>query len=331
MKKLTWSLIAIIGIILVAWNIPYQVRSASQAETNSHESVEQETSPQKGEERPGSAVHEGEGLPTVDTGKELDPDKSPSRGPDRGSAKEDSEIDPDPDQEPDQDPNKDPNQDPNQDPATEDHSKTIYLTFDDGPSTATDSILDTLKQYHVKATFFMLEPHMKKYPDLVKRIVEEGHAVGMHGVTHDKNKFYRSAKTALAEMTQGQATLKELTGVESKLIRTPYGSVPYLLDSYRTVLDEQGFKLWDWNVDSDDWALSSQKYVSVTIKQIEKLAKGGVTPIVLMHDKVETAKYLSQLLDYLSQQHYAPQKLDEKLEPYHFSCHDRCKPLKAAS
>jgi len=309
MKKLTWSLIAIIAIFLVAWNVPYHVRSASESVSNNNGSLEQGTLPQKGRENPRAVVDEGEPLPPVNIGEgtNADPSKDPSK-----------------------DTNKDPVKEEDKDPNNTDDSKTIYLTFDDGPSSATSTILDTLKQYDVKATFFMLEPQMKQHPELVKRIVEEGHAVGMHGVSHDKNKFYRSAQTALAEMLQGQATLKDLTGVESKLIRTPYGSVPYLLDSYRTVLDEQGFKLWDWNVDSDDWALSSHKYVSNTIKQIERLNKDDVTPIVLMHDKVETAKYLPELLDYLSQHQYSSQKMNEKLTPYHFSCHDRCKPLKAS-
>ncbi|RXZ81646.1 polysaccharide deacetylase [Paenibacillaceae bacterium] len=206
--------------------------------------------------------------------------------------------------------------------------KLIYLTFDDGPSSATSDILDTLKQYDVKATFFMLEPNMKKYPELVKRIVNEGHAVGMHGVTHDKNKFYRNEQTALDEMNQGQETLEKLTGIKSVLIRTPYGSVPYLLDSYRTILDEQGYKLWDWNVDSSDWSLSSEQLISTTKKQINNLEKADVTPIVLMHDKTETAKSLATLLDFLAEKEFQSKELDALIKPYNFNCYDRCKPLK---
>ncbi|MBJ6360103.1 polysaccharide deacetylase family protein [Paenibacillus sp. GCM10012307] len=115
--------------------------------------------------------------------------------------------------------------------------KWIYLTFDDGPSSVSDKILDILDQYKVKATFFMLEPHMRTYPEILKRMVKEGHGVGIHGVTHDKHKFYHSEQTAFDEMIKGQATLESITGIKTELIRSPYGSIPYLLDSYRQVLD----------------------------------------------------------------------------------------------
>ncbi|BBI34063.1 polysaccharide deacetylase family protein [Cohnella abietis] len=202
--------------------------------------------------------------------------------------------------------------------------KTIYLTFDDGPSSATNDILDTLKHYHAKATFFMLEPHMKQFPDIVKRIVEEGHSVGLHGVTHNKKLFYKSEQSALDEMNKGQEALEKLTGIKSTLIRTPYGSVPYLLESYRKELDNEGFKLWDWNVDSSDWSLGSKAYINVTIKQIEKLHKGNVTPIVLMHDKNETAKHLSTLLEHLTKNGFLFKKIEEYNKPYSFNCYDRC-------
>ncbi|WP_096186940.1 polysaccharide deacetylase family protein [Evansella halocellulosilytica] len=63
------------------------------------------------------------------------------------------------------------------------------------------------------------------------------------------------------------------------MIRTPYGSIPYLTNSFREVLGNNGFKLWDWNIDSDDWNLSDGEYVKNVISQIEKLDKVGETPI----------------------------------------------------
>ncbi|WP_231637498.1 polysaccharide deacetylase family protein [Paenibacillus sp. FJAT-27812] len=203
--------------------------------------------------------------------------------------------------------------------------KTIYLTFDDGPSSATPDILDTLKLFDAKATFFMLEPKMKESPDLVKRIVDEGHAVALHGVTHNKHRFYLSEQTALDEMDQAQHTLKEITGITSDLIRTPYGSIPYLTDSYRKVLDDNGYKLWDWNVDSSDWSSSNAEFIESTISQINRLEKGDVTPIVLMHDVSETASHLINLLTYLQKEGFVTKTLDSSLEPYNFNCYDRCK------
>ncbi|WP_062047192.1 polysaccharide deacetylase family protein [Bacillus sp. JCM 19034] len=206
----------------------------------------------------------------------------------------------------------------------EDLRKPVYLTFDDGPSPATSAILDTLQEYDAKATFFMLEPAMRTYPDLVLRTVKDGHAVALHGVTHVTEKFYHSEQSALEEMTTAQETLENITGIQSHLIRTPYGSIPYFTDSFRDVLAESGFKLWDWNVDSIDWILSKDEFVQNVIAQIEKVDEAGNTPIILLHDRSETAEYLSNLLIYLLQNNYRTEIIDEDAEPYSFNCYDRC-------
>ncbi|OBZ18518.1 hypothetical protein A8L34_02765 [Bacillus sp. FJAT-27264] len=206
--------------------------------------------------------------------------------------------------------------------------KMIYLTFDDGPTIATKDILDTLQNYDAKATFFMLEPKMKESPSMVKRIVTEGHSAGLHGVTHDKYKFYQSPQTSINEMTKAQETLEDLTGVHSTIIRTPYGSVPYLTDSFRTALDKQGFTLWDWNVDSSDW--SNGQYLSTTIHQIQKQVSAGIIPIVLMHDKPETAKHLPALLKFLSQNGFMTKTIGSDTQPYSFNCYNRCHPVNPA-
>ncbi|WP_188455500.1 polysaccharide deacetylase family protein [Virgibacillus oceani] len=204
------------------------------------------------------------------------------------------------------------------------NEKTVYLTFDDGPTAATTDILNTLNQFNAKATFFMLEPSMTELPEVVDKIVKEGHAVGLHGVTHNQNKFYKSEQSALEEMNAAQQTLQSITGIKSSLIRTPYGSVPYLTESYREVLAGNGFKLWDWNVDSSDWSLSSDEYVGTVIKQIEDLVNAGVAPIILMHDKANTANHLSMLLTYLSEHGFHTKKIEENLQPYNFNCYQRC-------
>src|SRR5699024_8436171 len=103
--------------------------------------------------------------------------------------------------------------------------------FDDGPSRATDQIIDVLEHHGVKATFFMLEPAMKEHAESVKRLADHGHAVGLHGMTHDQNLFYQSEQSALDEMLTSQKTLKEITGVNSSLVRTPYGSIPFMTES----------------------------------------------------------------------------------------------------
>ncbi|MCM3033091.1 polysaccharide deacetylase family protein [Niallia sp. MER 6] len=210
------------------------------------------------------------------------------------------------------------------------NEKVVYLTFDDGPTSSTFEILDTLDKYNVKATFFMLEPAMKTYPKAVSRTVKDGHGVGLHGVTHDVNKFYQSAESALNEMQVAQKTLQDISGVKTNLIRTPYGSIPYLTNSFRDVLKENKFVIWDWNVDSSDWSVSNKKYVQNIIEQLKQLDPSKHSPIILMHDRSGTASELPTLLNYLKDNNYQAEIIDEKLEPYSFECHDRCYPITQA-
>lgn len=206
------------------------------------------------------------------------------------------------------------------------NEKTVYLTFDDGPTASTLEILDILDKYKVKATFFMLEPGMKAFPDAVKRTVKDGHGVGLHGVTHDVSKFYQSPESALKEMQTAQETLLSITGVKTNLIRTPYGSIPYLTDSFRKVLSDNKFMLWDWNVDSDDWSASNKNYVQDVIDQLKTLDPSKHAPIILMHDRSGTVEQLPDLLNYLQKNNYQTEIIDNELESYSFECHDRCYP-----
>lgn len=194
--------------------------------------------------------------------------------------------------------------------------KVAYLTIDDGPTEVEHELLDLLASYHAKATFFMLEPYMKKFPDAVKRIVNEGHVPALHGVTHNAKKFYRSKETVLQEMNQAQKTLEKLTGYRATLIRTPYGSSPKMTPEYKQAVKENGFQMWDWNVDSRDWKYTDGSFVEYSIQQIEKLAEKGEDPIILLHSKRSTVEHLPKLLDYLVEQGYSFEVLDASLEPY---------------
>lgn len=194
--------------------------------------------------------------------------------------------------------------------------KVAYLTIDDGPTEVDDDILDLLAEYDAKATFFMLEPPMRNHPDVVKRIVDEGHVPALHGVTHDANKFYRSTQSVLDEMERAQQTLEDITGVKATLIRTPYGSSPNMTDTYKQAVKENGYQLWDWNVDSLDWKLTNGEYVQHAIQQIEKVASKGEAPVILIHSRETTLEHLPKLLDYLVKQGYTLEGLDESMEPY---------------
>ncbi|HHU31107.1 MAG TPA: polysaccharide deacetylase [Clostridia bacterium] len=197
-------------------------------------------------------------------------------------------------------------------------AKKVFLTFDDGPSSTTEILLNILQDFDAKATFFMLEPQMTLYPDSIKRMAQEEHGLGLHGVTHNRNLFYQSPESALAEMQLAQSTLAALTGVNTFLVRTPYGSKPHMTEMHKIVMSEAGFIIWDWNVDSKDWFFKDRRLIEYTIGQIERLADKGIQPVILFHDNKHTIKYLPEVLTYLLENDYEFEILDSTMEAITF-------------
>ncbi|MEC1260488.1 polysaccharide deacetylase [Bacillus swezeyi] len=198
--------------------------------------------------------------------------------------------------------------------------KVVYLTFDDGPNpTASEKILSLLSQYHAKATFFMLKPHIDQNPDIVKKMVESGHSVGSHGVTHQVSKIYQSPESFAAEMNDTLKTIKETTNVNTNLIRSPYGSKPYITGPFQEVIKREHFNLWDWTVDSEDWksANTNGQFVNNVIQQVNNLTE--VEPlVVLMHEKPTTAAHLEKLLKYFQENGYEMKEVNDSMKPLHF-------------
>lgn len=195
--------------------------------------------------------------------------------------------------------------------------KVAYLTFDDGPGKSTDSILDVLQQYHVKATFFMLEGNMRTYKDALKHIADEGHGLGLHGVTHNKDKIYATDTSVLYEMNITNDTLEEITGKRTLLVRTPYGSKPYLTQKQFKELKSWGYCLWDWNIDSGDSrsnSVTAKMIVTSTLNQLPKWHR----PVILFHDKKVTADALPQIIEYLQSNGYEMRAIDADTKPLNF-------------
>lgn len=195
--------------------------------------------------------------------------------------------------------------------------QTIFLTFDDGPSATSNQLLDVLKAQKVKATFFMLGPQIKEHPAAVKRLHQEGHQLGLHGITHDVKRFYQKSDSPVNEMKEDQRILASVTGEYTHLVRTPYGSTPNLTDQQKARLKQKGFVYWDWTIDSLDWKYKSSKYVPEVLNQLQVLeTKYPKEPkIILMHDQPATAKYLSSLITQLKAKGYTFEVLDETMKP----------------
>lgn len=200
------------------------------------------------------------------------------------------------------------------------NKKVIYLTFDDGPTASTSALLNILSKYDAKATFFMVGHNITEYPQVVKRMVKEGQGLGLHSMTHVKNKFYKSPSSALQEMNQTNANLFKATQRKTSLIRTPYGSKPYFGKSYRDVVLAQGYHLWDWNVDSEDWKYKndSQRIYNSVMKQVNQVHKEKGTPVILMHDQKATLKVLPQILEKLKKNGYEFKAITKDKRPLNF-------------
>ncbi|WP_052352881.1 polysaccharide deacetylase family protein [Neobacillus dielmonensis] len=200
----------------------------------------------------------------------------------------------------------------------EDTSKTIYLTFDDGPSAISGEIIALLEQYKYKATFFMIDGNIRRFPDAVKLMVTSGEAVGLHSVSHRKDTFYASAASVIGELNQNRNTLLEIAGVDSHLARTPYGSSPYMTDEYKAAVKENSYILWDWNIDSKDWYYKDERYIQSVIDQINNMAGHRGPLVILMHEKRETLAHLPKLLDYLQSQGYQCKAINSTVAPVQF-------------
>jgi len=152
--------------------------------------------------------------------------------------------------------------------------KKIYLTFDDGPSLFTSQILDILKEYSIKATFFVCGKNVERYPKIAKRIVNEGHAIGNHSYYHSK--IRSSTPLLLKDIKKTSEIILKITGVRSKIFRPPWGIVTPWLKRY---LLNNGLKLILWNIEAHDWKKPAAKIISQRI-----LSKVKSHSIILLHD-----------------------------------------------
>jgi len=169
-------------------------------------------------------------------------------------------------------------------------TRKVYLTFDDGPSVYTEEILDILKEYDVKATFFVVGKEGEKYEALYRRIVEEGHTLGMHSYSHRYDEIYASEENFAEDFEKIQTYLYDITGVESRFYRFPGGSSNTVskidMSNFIDYLQEQDVVYFDWNVSSGDASSGG-----VSVEQIIDNCVGNVgyynNMVILMHDSQE--------------------------------------------
>ena len=189
--------------------------------------------------------------------------------------------------------------------------KAIALTFDDGPwPTSTSQVLDVLKNSNVKATFFMVGKQVQKYPQLLKQVVAEGHAIGNHTWSHQYYQYNESA--AAGEIDRTAELVYKTTGVKTSLFRPPAG---ILNNGLVTYAHEKNYAVVMWSVDSKDWR-SRRTTKQAFIDNVLKEAKPG--GIVLLHDgggdRSNTVQALPQLIAQLKKHGYKFVTVPELLE-----------------
>ncbi|MFT3984868.1 MAG: polysaccharide deacetylase family protein [Lachnospiraceae bacterium] len=190
-------------------------------------------------------------------------------------------------------------------PERTDWPKKVYLTFDDGPSRNTDAILNILNSYGVKGNFFVVATENKDLHVMYRRIVEEGHVIGMHSYSHKYNEVYASKEAFINDLSKIQSLIYEETGVLTDIYRFPGGSSNTVsrldMSVFIGVLKDRDITYYDWNISSRD--------TSSPMPDKEKIVENCLTGIqnyeeamILMHDlgnKTSTVEALPEIIERL--------------------------------
>jgi peptidoglycan/xylan/chitin deacetylase (PgdA/CDA1 family) len=196
-------------------------------------------------------------------------------------------------------------------------SPTVYLTFDDGPSKLTPQVLDILQREGVSATFFELGIMAEQYPEYVQRVVKEGHALGNHSYNHVYAELYGTSFAPFWDQIQRTESIFErIAGVKPELVRAPGGTYTNFDAFYYYYLEQGGYTVVDWNIDSSDGSR-----VGVPAEEIIQTVKKGPLRqqlVVLMHDGTghsESVKALPEVIRFFKEKGYAFSTLSAKVKP----------------
>ena len=207
--------------------------------------------------------------------------------------------------------------------------KTVYLTYDDGPSKNTGKILDVLKKYNVKAAFFVIGKEDASSQELYRRIVEEGHTLAIHTYSHQYREIYQSVESYLKDFEKAEHAVYQATGIHPAIFRFPGGSANSLVPSqkvHREIIQEmtrRGYVFYDWNVVSGDDTATVYPARTLADRVIDG-AKKVKHPVVLFHDApicVTTPEATEIVIQYFLEQGYEFAALSEQVQPIQFASH----------
>ena len=167
----------------------------------------------------------------------------------------------------------------------------IALTFDDGPHPKiTPKVLDLLKKYDIKATFFAIGVNVDNYSESLKRAANEGHEIGNHTNSHSILKSMDKDKIA-EEIRECEEKIMNLTGIKTMVLRPPCGIYDETLVK---IANQMNYKIILWNIDTHDWAHMTTKEI---VKTVSSNIKGG--DIILCHDYISGENHTIEALEVL--------------------------------
>ncbi len=197
--------------------------------------------------------------------------------------------------------------------------KIAYLTFDDGPSKViTPRILEILKQNNVQATFFVIGYMAERYPEVVRKTYEEGHAIGNHTYSHNYGFIYNSSENFVKDINRAELVLKSILGDEfsTNVLRFPGGSFGQKKKKVINAVKESGYNYFDWNsLNGDAEGIDLTK--DILIKRFKETINNKGELIILMHDtdmKNSTVEALPEIIQILKDRGYIFGLLDEYYE-----------------
>ena len=197
----------------------------------------------------------------------------------------------------------------------------IFLTFDDGPSDSTTGrLLDILKKYNVKATFFVTG---RGSDELIKREYNEGHSIGLHTYSHSYKTVYASEEAFFDDLGKVDQRVYNAIGVHSKITRFPGGASNTVSKFNKGImtrlakqLTEKGYKYWDWNVSSGDAGDTTNP--DKIVENVTSNCTKDKRNIVLMHDIHEyTVNAIERIILWAKENNYQFYRIEENMAPVH--------------
>ena len=208
--------------------------------------------------------------------------------------------------------------------------KKVYLTFDDGPSSITSQILDVLDSYGVKATFFTVCHTDEEAIENMQRIVNDGHTIAIHSLTHSYSQVYASLSSFKEDVLGMQQFIYDNTGYKTFLYRFPGGSSNTIakcdIGECIDFLDDAGFEYFDWNVESGD-ATANMLPKDIIVNNVLSSLGDNEEYVVLMHDaepKKTTLEALPEIIEGIQSRGYEILPITENTKPVHHRRKNKC-------